>query len=90
MVSEAQVLPFPAQLPPLDQARSPSMSRRVFFHVLRSLPLCPGLAFLRSIHRMIKLGLSIDEDAEDVGDDIPPLEEDVAGQDEGSRMEDVD
>merc|ERR1712048_1366549 len=42
------------------------------------------------IHRMIKLGLSIDEDldadAEDDGD-MPPLEEDV---DEGSRMEEVD
>jgi hypothetical protein len=41
---------------------------------------------------MIKLGLSIDEDAgEEAGDDdLPPLEADVAGQDEGSRMEDVD
>merc|ERR1712054_650002 len=41
------------------------------------------------IHRMIKLGLSIDEDldvADDDGD-MPPLEEDV---DEGSRMEEVD
>merc|ERR1711967_126257 len=41
------------------------------------------------IHRMIKLGLSIDEDIgldeEDAG--LPPLEEDV---DEGSRMEEVD
>merc|ERR1712070_1312828 len=41
------------------------------------------------IHRMIKLGLSIDEeaDAEDDDADLPPLEEDV---DEGSRMEEVD
>ncbi|BBN13819.1 molecular chaperone HtpG [Marchantia polymorpha subsp. ruderalis] len=40
------------------------------------------------IHRMIKLGLSIDEDAVPVEDDVemPPLEED----DEGSRMEEVD
>lgn len=38
------------------------------------------------IHRMIKLGLSIDED--DIADeDLPDLEEDV---DEGSRMEEVD
>jgi len=42
------------------------------------------------IHRMIKLGLSIDEDidaADDDDGDMPPLEEDV---DEGSRMEEVD
>merc|ERR1712070_866152 len=41
------------------------------------------------IHRMIKLGLSIDEDidaADDDDGDMPPLEEDV---DEGSRMEEV-
>nr|QBY35566.1 heat shock protein 90A [Dunaliella salina] len=45
--------------------------------------------FAGRIHRMIKLGLSIDDDgAED--DDLPPLEADVPGQDEGSRMEDVD
>ena len=41
--------------------------------------------------RMIKLGLSIDEDAGDEGEeadeDLPPLEENV---DEGSRMEEVD
>jgi molecular chaperone HtpG len=41
------------------------------------------------IHRMIKLGLSIDDDDEEGDDlaDLPPLEEDV---DEGSRMEEVD
>jgi molecular chaperone HtpG len=42
------------------------------------------------IHRMIKLGLSIDEDPSAVADDegdMPTLEEDV---DEGSRMEEVD
>jgi molecular chaperone HtpG len=42
------------------------------------------------IHRMIKLGLSIDEDValdDDDEGDLPPLEEDV---DEGSRMEEVD
>jgi molecular chaperone HtpG len=44
--------------------------------------------FANRIHRMIKLGLSIDEDlVEEAADDIPPLEEDV---DEGSRMEEVD
>merc|ERR1711871_384469 len=44
------------------------------------------------IHRMIKLGLSIDDDEDDLSleeeaDDMPALEEDV---DEGSRMEEVD
>jgi molecular chaperone HtpG len=41
------------------------------------------------IHRMIKLGLSIDEDptAADEEADMPTLEDDV---DEGSRMEEVD
>merc|ERR1712190_30277 len=41
------------------------------------------------IHRMLKLGLSIDDDValdEDDDADLPPLEEDV---DEGSRMEEV-
>merc|ERR1712185_476141 len=41
------------------------------------------------IHRMIKLGLSIEEDValDEDDSDLPPLEEDV---DEGSRMEEVD
>lgn len=44
--------------------------------------------FAGRIHRMIKLGLSIDEDEETVeaADDLPPLEEDVAA----TSMEDVD
>jgi molecular chaperone HtpG len=57
--------------------------------------LCSGFSldepntFGGRIHRMIKLGLSIDEDLglDDDEADLPPLEEDV---DEGSRMEEVD
>jgi molecular chaperone HtpG len=47
-------------------------------------------AFAGRIHRMIKLGLSIDEDMpleEEAAMDMPPLEEGAEG---GSRMEDVD
>eukprot|EP01088_Endostelium_zonatum_P020970 TRINITY_DN79_c0_g1_i1.p1 TRINITY_DN79_c0_g1~~TRINITY_DN79_c0_g1_i1.p1 ORF type:complete len:722 (-),score=228.81 TRINITY_DN79_c0_g1_i1:67-2232(-) len=48
-------------------------------------------SFAQRIHRMIKLGLSIDEDEESssaaVDDDLPPLE-DAAGGD--SKMEEVD
>merc|ERR1719412_212788 len=46
--------------------------------------------FASRIHRMIKLGLSIDED-EDMGDDdLPPLEEVEGAADEASKMEEVD
>jgi molecular chaperone HtpG len=45
--------------------------------------------FAGRIHRMIKLGLSIDEeDMED--DDLPPLEEVEGAADEASKMEEVD
>merc|ERR1712190_436065 len=46
--------------------------------------------FAGRIHRMIKLGLSIDED-EDMGDDdLPPLEEVEGAAEEASKMEEVD
>merc|ERR1719272_206580 len=45
--------------------------------------------FAGRIHRMIKLGLSIDEDDE-ADDDLPPLEEVEGAVDEASKMEEVD
>jgi len=45
--------------------------------------------FAGRIHRMIKLGLSIDED-EDADEDLPPLEEVEGAVDEASKMEEVD
>ncbi|CAL5341554.1 unnamed protein product [Camellia sinensis] len=45
--------------------------------------------FGNRIHRMLKLGLSIDEEAGDVDVDMPPLEEAEADA-EGSKMEEVD
>merc|ERR1712176_1740066 len=48
--------------------------------------------FAGRIHRMIKLGLSIDDDDEGLGDDddLPPLEEVEGSADEASKMEEVD
>merc|ERR1712147_102867 len=48
--------------------------------------------FADRIHRMIKLGLSIDDDDEGLGDDddLPPLEEVDGAADEASKMEEVD
>jgi len=45
--------------------------------------------FAGRIHRMIKLGLSIDEDEEE-DEDLPPLEEVEGAVEEASKMEEVD
>ena len=48
-------------------------------------------AFAGRIHRMIKLGLSIyEDDKEEEDDDLPPLAEDGDGDDEATKMEEVD
>merc|ERR1712176_1406412 len=44
--------------------------------------------FAGRIHRMIKLGLSIDDEDDDVDDDLPPLDE-VEGGEDASKMEEV-
>jgi len=46
--------------------------------------------FADRIHRMIKLGLSIDETEDMEEDDLPPLEEVAADDNEMSKMEEVD
>merc|ERR1712139_632845 len=46
--------------------------------------------FAGRIHRMIKLGLSIDEDDAAEEEDLPPLEEVEGAADEASKMEEVD
>eukprot|EP00070_Physeter_catodon_P036474 XP_028343368.1 heat shock protein 90-like [Physeter catodon] len=46
--------------------------------------------FAARIHRMIKLGLSIDDDEEARDDDLPPLEEVEGAAEETCKMEEVD
>merc|ERR1740121_2551402 len=46
--------------------------------------------FAGRIHRMIKLGLSLDDDDEEGEEDLPPLEEVEGADAEASKMEEVD
>eukprot|EP00919_Chromeraceae_sp_WS-2016_P004843 GHVR01011474.1.p1 GENE.GHVR01011474.1~~GHVR01011474.1.p1 ORF type:complete len:103 (-),score=28.79 GHVR01011474.1:102-410(-) len=46
--------------------------------------------FASRIHRMIKLGLSIDEGSDAGGEDLPPLEEVEGADADASKMEEVD
>ena len=46
--------------------------------------------FSNRIHRMLKLGLSIEDDAVEADADMPPLKDTIDEDAEGSKMDEVD
>ena len=81
----------------LDQDKNDKTSRDLTFLLYETSILSSGFsledptAFSKRIHRMIKLGLSVDDDVEPSSaqdDDLPPLDDDTKGA--ASQMEEVD
>ncbi|KAL4444251.1 hypothetical protein ABPG75_011988 [Micractinium tetrahymenae] len=75
--------------PPCNIAPPPDVAPLPLPHLPAGFSLDDPNTFAGRIYRMVKLGLSIDEDAGEAAaadDDLPELEENVA---EGSRMEEV-